>query len=314
MTDSVRTITPAGAPVDPVTGPESFPHRADDGLFGPGSVAWKVFIDPSAQIGMVTATMLQALNPAMMRLFDKASNNSKDPAGRAQRTGQWVLTTIFADTAHAEAAGESVRRMHAHTKWTDPNTGEELRADNPAWLQWTHNVIVWGVLEAADMYGPTLSPAEQDQLVREMHRQAELVGIDPADLPASKAELNAYVDEQSDWMALILPSAEFSGGLRHTTLLGNPLRTLPAAAVQSGIATLMPDWAKLLYGYRESPLRRMRSRAVMRAMTAASRRTMNMDERLRSTIADVDSHPYRKTKEGARLPAPLEPPPDLART
>ena len=297
MTDSVRSITPAGVPVDQVTGPESFPHRTDDGLFGPDSVAWKVFIDPSAQIGMVTAVLLQALNPAMMRLFDKASNNSKDPSGRAQRTGQWVLTTIFADTAHAQAAGEAVRRMHAHAKWTDPNTGEELHADTPAWLQWTHNVIVWGVLEAADEYGPKLSPAEQDKFVREMHRQAELVGIVASELPASRAELNAYVDEQSDWMALILPSAEFSGGLRHTPLLGNPLRTLPAAAVQSGIATLMPDWAKLLYGYRESRLRRVRSRVVMRAMMAASRRTTNMDERLRSTIADVDSHPYRKTKE-----------------
>ncbi len=297
MTDSVRTITPAGAPVDQVTGPESFPHRADDGLFGPDSVAWKVFVDPSAQIGMVTAVLMQALNPAMMRLFDKASNNNRDPNGRAQRTGQWVLTTIFGDTAHAHAAGETVSRMHAHAKWTDPHTGEELRADEPAWLQWTHNAIVFGVLEATDVYGPKLSPAEQDQLVREMHRQAELVGIVASDLPSTRAELNAYVEEQSDWMALTLPSAEFSGGLRHTPLRGNPLHTVPAAFVQSGIATLMPDWAKTLYGYRESRLRRVRSRLVMRAMMAASRRTTSMDERLRSTIADVDSHPYRTTKE-----------------
>ncbi len=295
MTDTLHPVP--DAPTGPVSGPPSFPGRQDDGLFGPDSVAWKVFVDPSAQIGMVCAVLLQALNPAMMRLFDKASNNSKDPGGRAQRTGQWVLTTIFADTAHARAAGQSVRHMHAHAKWTDPHTGEELCADTPAWLEWTHNAIVWGVLEATDVYGPTLTPAEQDQLVREMHRQAELVGIDPADLPATRAELDTYVDEQSDWMALTLPSAEFSGGLRHTNWLGNPLRTVPAATVQAGIATLMPDWAKVLYGYRESPLRRQATRAAMKAMIAASRKGTSMDERLRTTLADVDSHPYRKTRE-----------------
>jgi len=162
-----------------ILGPDDVPDRQDDGLFGPASVSWKVFLDPSAQLGMVCAVLMQALHPNMMRLFDHVSDNAADPAGRALRTGRYVLTTIFGDQAHAEAAGASVRRLHSLVRWTDPKTGEVLAADTPEWLEWTHSCIVWGVLQAAATYGPRLSADEQDRFVVEQHRAAALVGLDP---------------------------------------------------------------------------------------------------------------------------------------
>ena len=50
-------------------------ERADDGYFGPDSVSWRVFADPSSKLGGVAAILMQALNPSMMRLFDKVSAN-----------------------------------------------------------------------------------------------------------------------------------------------------------------------------------------------------------------------------------------------
>lgn len=279
-----------------VTGPESFPHRSDDGLFGPGSVAWKLFVDPSAQIGMVCAVLLQALNPNMMRLFDNASHNKADPEGRAKRTGQYVLTTVFGDTEHAHAAGAAVSRLHSMARWTDPSTGDELCADTPAWLEWTHNAIVWGVLRASDLYGPSITAREQDRFVAEMHAMAELVGIDTAGLPSTRDQLDAEVHEQSEWMALTLPAAEAAAGIRHTNWIGNPLKTVPAALVSEGISTMMPDWAKDLYGIREGRARRFAARSLMKALLAGSRNASSVDERLRSSIADADEHPYRRTK------------------
>lgn len=91
--------------------PQPQQERLDDGYFGPDSISWRVFADPSSKRGGVAAILLQALNPNMMRLFDKVRTTAVDASGRAERTGRYVDTTIFGDRAHADAAGTSVRRM-----------------------------------------------------------------------------------------------------------------------------------------------------------------------------------------------------------
>lgn len=121
MTDEAHTELPPIGP-GPV-GPGSFRDRKDDGLFGPGSVTWRVYADPAAPLGLMAAVLMQALNPNMMRLFDAVSGNRSDPQGRATRTSQYILTTVFGDSAHAQAAGAMVRRMHTHAAWTDPHHG-----------------------------------------------------------------------------------------------------------------------------------------------------------------------------------------------
>lgn len=280
----------------PVTGPESFPDRVDDGLFGPGSVTWKLYLDPSAQLGMVAAVQLQALNPAMMRLFDKVSSHAIDPERRAELTGQFILTTTFADTVHAHAAGAAVRRMHAHAKWTDPQTGEVLEADNPEWLAWTHNTLVWGVLRAAEAFGPSLSAVEQDTFIREQFRSAELVGLSAAELPASRAELDDYIDAAQEWLALTLPAAASARPLRKPELWGNPLKTIPLVVIQDGILSLLPHWAITLYGYDGRPLSLSGARRATRAIVEVSRRLKPYDSVLRSTLAEVQAHPFRKVR------------------
>jgi uncharacterized protein (DUF2236 family) len=277
---------------DTITGADSFPNRVDDGLYGPDSVSWKLFNDPSAQLGMVCAVLLQALNPSMMRLFDKVSNNNQDPAGRAARTGQFVLTTVFADTPRAEAAGATVRKLHRIAKWTDPQTGDVLEADNPLWLAWTHNSIVWGVLRAAEVWGPKLSVAEQDQFVTEQHKSAVLVGIDPASLPSTKAALDTYLDAQRDWLALSYAAAETSSVLRKPSLRGNPLKTVPAVILNDGLISLLPSWGFTLYGISGRPMNLRLAQRAVGAMLATARKAKPYDTVLRETLAEVDAHPY----------------------
>lgn len=279
-----------------ISGPEDFPDRQDQGLFGPGSVSWRVFLDPSAQLGMVCAVLMQALNPGMMRLFDHASNNAADPAGRAERTGRYVLTTVFGDRAHAEAAGAAVRRLHSLVRWTDPKTGDVLAADTPEWLEWTHNCIVWGVLRAAATYGPRLSAQEQDQFVVEQHRCAELVGIDPERLVSAKADLDAYVEAQQEWMALTLPAAEAVANLRKPSLKGNPLAVLQSVVVQDGIVALLPSWGYTLYGIEGRPLNLQLATRATGLLLAAARRSKPYQRQLRDTLAQVEAHPYRRLR------------------
>jgi uncharacterized protein (DUF2236 family) len=91
--------------------------RQDDGYFGPDSITWRLFSDPSSKLGGVAAILLQALNPYQMWLFDSSSYNTSDPQKRAERTARYVDTITFGDKAHADAAAESVRRIHANIRW-----------------------------------------------------------------------------------------------------------------------------------------------------------------------------------------------------
>ena len=271
-------------------------ERADDGYFGPDSVSWRVFADPSSKLGGVAAILMQALNPSMMRLFDKVSANYSDPQGRAERTARYIDTTIFGDKAHADKAGESVRRMHDHANWTDPRTGETLKASTPAWLEWTHNTIVWGVLRGAELFGPELTRAEQDQLVKEQHIAAELVGIDPAGIPATRDELYAYIDEQSEWMALCLPAAEITRSLRKPSFTGNPIKVWTGIIIGDGILALLPDWALLLYGIEGRPMNLRSAAKTTRGIMAAARKSQSYDSMITEMTTRVDNHPYRKTR------------------
>ena len=273
--------------------------RQDEGYFGPDSISWRLFSDPSSKLGGVSAVLMQALNPHMMRLFDGVSVNAADPTGRAERTARYIDTTIFGDTAHADAAGASVRRMHAHAVWTDPATGETLSADTAAWLEWTHNTVTWGVLRGADAFGPELSVAEQDAFVREQHKAAELAGVDPSTIPATRAELDAYIDAQKGWMALSLPAAELSRTMRKPSFRGNPITVWTGIVIQDGILSLLPDWALLLYGVAGRPMNLRGAARTTKGMIATARRSKSYDAVITELTTRVDTHPYRKVRARA---------------
>jgi uncharacterized protein (DUF2236 family) len=294
MTDEAITELPPMGP-GPV-GPGSFPRRTDDGLFGPGSLTWRVYADPAAPLGLIAAVLLQALNPNMMRLFDAVSSNRSDPQGRAARTSRYILTTVFADAAHARAAGAMVRRQHAHATWTDPVTGNVLAADNPAWLAWTHNTLVWGVLRSCDVYGPKLAPAEQDRLIAEQFRLAELVGLDPGTLPATRAALDRYIDDQRGWLAMTLPAAEATTSLRRPKVLGNPLKVIPGLFLQDGILALLPDWGRKLYGIDGRAISLRVAQTVTRGMLEVARRSKSYNQVLSETLAEAEAHPYARAR------------------
>lgn len=270
--------------------------REDDGFYGPDSVSWRLFADPSSKLGGVAAVLLQALFPQMMLVFDGASGYATDMAGRSERTARYIETTIFGDRAHAEAAGASVRRMHAHARWTDPRDGVEYSADTQAWLEWTHNTVTWGVLRGAEEFGPALTPAEQDTFVKEQHIAARLAGVNTEHLASTRAELDAYFDDQAKWMALTPPAAQLVQNMRKPGLRGNPIKVWSGIIIQDGILWLLPDWARDLYGIEGRPMNLRAAARTTKRMIATARRSAGYDQILTEITDRVDTQPYRKLR------------------
>lgn len=166
----------------------------DLGLFGPGSVAWRIHRDPSYGIGGIASLFHQALHPVAMAAVDQHSDFAHNAWVRTWRTTEWVFTIVFGSAAAAEEASARVRRLHERIRGTDPLTGRAYRADDQDLLLWVHAVGVEYSLRAYEAYAHRLSPADGDRFVREMKTSGDLVGLEDAKMPSTRAELLRYLD------------------------------------------------------------------------------------------------------------------------
>lgn len=225
----------------------TLPKMPDYGLFGPGSVTWRIHGHRSLIIGGLRALLVQALEPRAMAAVDQHSTFRRDPWARLGRTSEYVITTTFGDTAAAEKAGARVRAVHASVRGVDPVTGRPYRADDPDLLRWVHTVEVDSFLTAYRVYGGRLSEADADRYVAEMVQAAELVGLAADEVPASIQELRTYLHAVEG----LCVSETTRTAMR--TLLAPPmpalLRPLWAVATTAAVG-ILPLRARELYGLR----------------------------------------------------------------
>src|SRR5512132_573125 len=97
---------------------------ADDGFFGPASVAWRVSTDLAAPVAGLRSLLIQALHPLAMAGVDQHSDWRTDPVGRLAATSAYEVTVTFGDRAGATRAARRVRAVHEHVRGVDPVTGQ----------------------------------------------------------------------------------------------------------------------------------------------------------------------------------------------
>jgi uncharacterized protein (DUF2236 family) len=232
----------------------------DVGLFGPGSVTWKLHLEPVLLIGGLRSLYLQALHPRAVAAVAQNSGYRSDPWGRLIRTSEYVGTVVYGSTEQVQTAASRLRRLHARMSAIDPRTGETFRIDEPDLLRWVHVAEVESFLTTATRAGVKLTPDEIDAYFTEQLRAAELVGLDPATVPATAAEVAAYYESMQPELGMTRDSAETALYITVPPVPeswgGRPLRmglTLgPARAAYFGIAgtafALLPPWARKMYG------------------------------------------------------------------
>lgn len=220
----------------------------DLGLFGPGTVAWRLHAEPALLVGGLAALMWQALHPLAIAAVADHSDYRNDVWGRYGRTTNYVTTTIFGTTKQAQALGARVRAVHVPIRGLDRVTGLPYSADDPTLLLWIHATLVASFLAAFRRFVRPLPGAEADRYVAEMVRQAELVGLEAGEVPASEAANQAFLDSCAGSLQITRTAREAVDTVLHPPL---PvfLRPVWAVAGQAAIS-ILPDNALRLYGMR----------------------------------------------------------------
>jgi uncharacterized protein (DUF2236 family) len=224
---------------------------ADPGLYGPDSVTWRVHADPSMALAGLRALLLQAVHPVAMHGVFANSDFRADPWGRLFRTAEYVAVTAYGTTREAERAGARVRGIHRRLSGVEPDSGRAYRVDDPHLLRWVHCCEVESFLTTAVRCGLRLSAAERDAYYAEQTCGAALIGLDPASVPASVAEM-------ADYFERMRPELRVGGDARGAAQfilwppmpalvqLGTPARPAWVALATAAFA-MLPRWARRLY-------------------------------------------------------------------
>jgi uncharacterized protein (DUF2236 family) len=241
--------------------------RRQDGLFGPGSVAWRVHGDvTSMMVGGIAGLMLQMLYPAVLAGVWDHSRFRDDLPGRLRRTARFIALTTYGSREEAEAVIDRVRRIHGHVRGTLPD-GTPYAADDPELLAWVHVAEATTFLEAWIRYAePNMPGPDRDRYFAEMAVVGAALGADP--VPRSRAEARAVlramrpklrVDDRTREVARLLLTR------RAETSWQEPLQQL---SQQAGL-DLLPDWARRMHGLPPLP-----ARPLLRAGTLGVARTI----------------------------------------
>jgi len=249
-------------------------EHEDYGLFGPGSVTWRVMGEPVLIVGGLRALLLQALHPQSM--WGTAQNSElMDPAAawsRMARTVEFVRVRTYGTTEEVERVGRRVRKLHSKLTGLNLRTGETFRVDEPENLLWVHLGEVDSYLDVARRAGVGLTSAEADRFVDEQRRAAEVVGLDPADVPATVAEMRDYYTAMRP---KIWACKEARDGLRRLFNPSVPRQLLPLKPAAPAIATLavstLPRWARRMYGLPGLPTSDLAATMTLKALHRGTR-------------------------------------------
>ena len=224
------------------------------GLFGPGSMAWRVDRELVVLAGGSCALLMQAAHPVVAAGVLQHSSYASDPFGRLMRTLTSSFNVVFGTRSVAEATIRRVNAVHRGVRGRRPDDGSPYRALDPEALLWVHATLIDTALRVYERFVGPLTPAEEQAYHEEAAGVARLLGV-PADL------LPPTIDELRAWMARMLADGRVrvTPGAREIarTVLA-PVPWVPGAVwdVAHLVSTsALPPTLRRQYGIRWSPAR-----------------------------------------------------------
>jgi uncharacterized protein (DUF2236 family) len=240
------------------------------GLFGPGTVSWRVDSELVVLAGGSCALLLQAAHPSVAAGVVQHSSYATDPFGRLFRTLESSFAVAFGSRSEAEATIRRVNAIHAAVRGRRSD-GAAYSALDPEALLWVHATLVDTALRVYDRFVAPIDPADAQAYHVEAADVALRMGVPPGAIPPTIGGLRGWMDDMvADGRVRVTPEAR---RIARTILYPSGLvpRVAWDAAHLVSLATLRPD-VRRDYGIGWSPARER----GMQRLAAASRRLLPM--------------------------------------
>lgn len=266
-------------------------HTADDGLFGPESVTWRISALPQMGLAAHAAATLQMLHPMVMHMIDQASVFRTNPASRAELTALFGRTLTYGDTAAATRAAEVLAKIHHRVTATDPVSGRTYHADEPDLLLWVHNTLQWMVLRVSDSYGPALSAADKVKYLNEQLIAARLSGCHVDDVPTTEEDLYAYIEGMTPRLAVGSDTIWFKEMAFAALVAWKPATYLPHM-LGTAVAGLLNAQQRQVYGVDRPAWQFEANRTVLKGIFEMESRKVPVLSRISLERRKVDEKAF----------------------
>ena len=226
----------------------SLDYAGDPGLFGPGSVSWRVIGDVATMVGGIRGLLMQAAHPEVVAGVGDHSRYREDPLGRLSRTSSYVTATTYGAMPEVAQAVAQVRRIHRIVSGTS-SRGVPYDADDPGFSAWVHNALTDSFLVANQVYGKVRLPkADADRFVSEQTKVGRLLGSNP--MPETAAALSGWILRHDE----LAPSPEMSDAVDFLTdpPLEPGLKIGYKLLLEAGVATI-PRRLRDILGLTRAP-------------------------------------------------------------
>jgi uncharacterized protein (DUF2236 family) len=274
------------------------------GLFGPGSMTWRISRESIVFLGAGRAALLQLAHPFVAHAIEQHSATRADPVGRFNRTFLHVYGMVFGDLDSVVGAAQRVRGVHdrIHGPIDEDvgayHRGQRYTAHDQGALLWVFATLIETSVMAYELGIATLSPAEKNAYYDESKLFAGLFGIADDAMPPDWTAFKRYCEEMfaGDALAVGRPAKETA-----RFLLTPPRGVLaPFARGYAALTTgLLPPRIREGYGLPFGPAEEASYRRTLRAVARGWR---YIPERLRWVPDYVEA---RRRIEGRPRPDTL---------
>ena len=165
----------------------------DPGLFGPGSVTWRLDREAFLLLGAgPRALLLQIAHPAIAAGVAEHSDFRADPWARLAGTLRSYLRIVYGTTAEARAEIRRLNALHGGVRGSIPGGGE-YDARDPELALWVHATLVDSTLATAGAWLAPLAADARARAYEESRPVGRALGIPDRRLPADIEAFDAYV-------------------------------------------------------------------------------------------------------------------------
>lgn len=159
------------------------------GYFGPESMTWLIYREPTIILGSMRALLLQIAHPYIAKGVAMYSNFEKDTIGRAHRTFLSMVRIWFGDISTANNSARRLHNIHSMIRgqmvWEteDETIVNPFCANDPDLLYWVLATLIDTSLVLFEKTVRKLTSKEREQFYEESKITAQLMGIPLSEYP-----------------------------------------------------------------------------------------------------------------------------------